>query len=61
MTFLNKSTTFFSKKKRDQKELLISVGYKRTFIPIYKNNYYGIFVSLYKDNSFMEYERNFST
>ena len=37
MTFPNKSTTFF--KKRDQKELLISVLYKRTLYQIYINNY----------------------
>ena len=51
----------FFQKKRDQKELLISEWYKRTFIPEYIkiklwNSCYPI-----KDNSFMEYERNFST
>lgn len=41
----------FFKKKRDQKELLISEGYKE-LIPVYKNNYYGIVGCLIKDNSF---------
>lgn len=61
MTFPNKST-IFSKKKRDQKELLISERYKRTFIPEYsclssKKMDYNI---IYK-NKIMEYERNLST
>ena len=40
MTFTNKYNILL-KKKRDQKELLISVRYKRTLY-LYKNNYYGI-------------------
>ena len=74
MTFPNKSTTFF-KKKIYQKKLLMSVYIESTF-SIYKNNYYGIFVTLLRTtvlwnsclssikdnyNKIMEYERNLSS